>query len=307
MRFPLALLAFLAVSACSGPSRGRPSDIAAFWKEGAILPAPAASVPTGLGWCRTSKARLAPGDRLTFELEIDRFGETSIHYLEFEVLGPYTGEDMEPLPVPLEGDDHHWSGMVAWPFRVALRLLDETGAESGTTELRIYDSVVQSQSAACAALRELEARDAAGAGDAELAELGGAHQRDFNGAEAALSAMLDLSQEDDLLASLLWDVVEKPSLVSFVTHGGLVLLLTADYSGSSPVSPPVPGALVPGPYDDLPVTISFNGTPALYLDLLVTTPSPPLGLSSGIIAFHGQHPSRDIQVRGRLIEASCRR
>ncbi len=125
-------------------------------------------------------------------------------------------------------------------------------------------------------------------------------------AEAVLSlvALLGIVKEDPILSSLLWEVVEPPSLLSVIWNLGVTVTLRAHFTqavraGALPPHLPDTGAVW-----WVPFTLLVNDSPALFCELLVTSPWAPVTLCGGIVGIHARHPSRpDLRFSMALLAA----
>lgn len=97
---------------------------------------------------------------------------------------------------------------------------------------------------------------------------------------------------------VLWEIVERPSLISVALQGGISLGLSMDPDDAT--DEPSALAPVPGPVCRVPLTLEVNGTKALKCDLIVAPPTPPLGPCNGLLgidAVNPRDPSKRITLR----------
>ncbi|HEX3625980.1 MAG TPA: hypothetical protein VH280_11205 [Verrucomicrobiae bacterium] len=94
------------------------------------------------------------------------------------------------------------------------------------------------------------------------------------------------------LDEIMWKVISLPSLWSIVKNAGVTPALNFDVRHIRPVSLP-PGWNLPGhgPVYALPLSVTLNRKPALYVTLLITSPNPSLVACGGIIGFVAQNPN----------------
>lgn len=125
-------------------------------------------------------------------------------------------------------------------------------------------------------------------------------------AEAVLSlvALLGIVKEDPILSSLMWEVVEPPSLLSVIWNLGVTVTLRAHFTQAVRARSPPPHLPDTGAVWWVPFTLLVNDSPALFCELLVTSPWAPITLSGGIVGIHARHPSRpDLQFTMALLAA----
>jgi hypothetical protein len=96
------------------------------------------------------------------------------------------------------------------------------------------------------------------------------------------------------LEDMMWKVISLPSVWSIVKHAGVTASLNFDVHDIRPV--PIPtGWNLPGhgPVYAFPLSLTLNGKPALYVTLLITSPTPALVACGGIVGFVAQNPDDD--------------
>jgi hypothetical protein len=318
----LALLALVLSSSCATIAPDFSADLS--WLEHlAEGPPTPATLEPGIETGRADTAPLARGDRLLFELTFTRGQEETLRYLALEV-GELAMEDGKPLTSSFKfttslGPGHEGQTRTEISttrvHEIQLELFDATGELLRTSCVQLPEGVAQSQLAACESTLRL-ARDIAASKWLDVDAEGNlvdpaALTVDFEpyttaigaGAESLFS-LFQLAQDDDLLSSLLWDVVEKPSLASLVLSLGVDVGIAPSYSGSQQLKSVPAGLDVPGPLTAFPMTIHVNEEIALMMELVVTESTPPLAMTGGIVAFQGRHPTKDIRVRARLVGTS---
>jgi len=193
-------------------------------------------------------------------------------------------------------------------FDVRLELFDRSGGLIKTSQVLLGEGVAQNHLEPCEEFESLaqglglpiEAlREDSPELQARMAPVQAAMGRSVH----SLVSLFGLAQEDDLLSDLLWDVVDKPSVFSVLARFGVEVNLNPAYHKSALLPEAPYGVLVPGPYRILPMSILLNGREALQLDFLIVPPKPPWSMTGGIIAFEGRHPSKDVRILARLIDA----
>jgi hypothetical protein len=127
------------------------------------------------------------------------------------------------------------------------------------------------------------------------------------GGFATLTAFLRIIKNNELLSSVLWRVIDRPSIFSILFHGGVTLSLNAQLTAATPL----PDADLTGELSKLPgyrttLRLEANGSPVLNAIMWVTEPQSPYRLSGGIIVLEGFRPS-DARVRFRMELLAARR
>ncbi len=268
----------------------------------------------GFGAQRARGPELAAGDRVVFELTFTGTSQVAPRYLAFEVLGPSMQDGRQrfsSFDATMDGKPLTRSNAL---YRVRIELFGEQGVSLDTSEVELAESPGESHLAVCEAMQALGMAlaaeglpfDADGVRELQNRVPLLEYRYKVLGSVQALVSMLALAQDDDLLSDLLWDVVDKPSALSIIRSLGVDLSLSPLYHEASLELADLPGIELPGPLRSLPLTITLNGEAALFMDLLVVEPAPPWTMTSGIVAFHGQHPTAAIAVTGRLVSASSR-
>ena len=116
-------------------------------------------------------------------------------------------------------------------------------------------------------------------------------------------ALLQVVQEDSVLAPLLWEVVQRPSFWSVVRNFGARVVLRPRFHAATEASTSLPG-LGAHPVWRVPVSLLVNDAPALHADLLVGTTRPPLALAGGMVGAIARHPTdRDLEFSLLLLAA----
>ena len=120
---------------------------------------------------------------------------------------------------------------------------------------------------------------------------------------AAFRMLLNAAEAHPDLGPLLMSVVQKPSLLKIIQHGGLPLEVLAPEGEVIPATVVWPGvgelraAAIPG-------LILASGTRALEVEWIAVEPQPPLAFVSGIVRLVASHPGDvETSVEMRLIGA----
>jgi hypothetical protein len=96
------------------------------------------------------------------------------------------------------------------------------------------------------------------------------------------------------LGEIMWKVISLPSVWSIVKHRGVTASLDFDVDDIRPVPLP-PGWNLPGqsPVYSLPLSLTLNEKPTLYVTLIITSPGPSLVACGGIVGFVAENPNDD--------------
>lgn len=127
----------------------------------------------------------------------------------------------------------------------------------------------------------------------------------FAHATVAAIALLQVVQEDSVLAPLLWQVLERPSWWSVVQNCGARLLVQPAFDQAEPM------AFAHGPAARtwrVPITLSVNEQKALVTHLYVASAARPQALCGGIVGGIAQNPHDAGRELGLvLLAARCAR
>lgn len=248
------------------------------------------------------------GDSALFALELHQGTEVRRWLLQVRVLDPLLQDisDGEPEPQTLSytvnvsdlGERTYTSTMM----RLQVSVSDAAGQELGQSSPRVpRDFLARGFVDAC---RAMEQAEPAGA-DAEAA-LRRARIEYAAESMQSLVTLLGIVARDDTLSDILWQVVRRPSLLSVLWHFGVSISLQPRFREA------IRAAALPPHLPDLapswvvPFTLTINGAPALYADLLVTAPDPPLHLSGGILGVSARHPDDPARRFSLLLLAASR-
>ncbi|HEX6812755.1 MAG TPA: hypothetical protein VF384_14105 [Planctomycetota bacterium] len=115
-------------------------------------------------------------------------------------------------------------------------------------------------------------------------------------------ALLQVVQQDSVLAPLLWEVVQKPSFWSVVSNFGARVVLRPRFHAATEAPSPV--GIDAGPVWSVPMTLLVNDAPALHADLLVGVTAPPFALCGGVLLTTARHPGNaDVEFTCLLLGA----
>lgn len=290
----LALLA-----ACRAPS---PPDLQLEQKRGiraADFPAPA-SLLRGFD-SRQPKGPWRVGDEVLFGLRLRRAGAVKHWLLRLRVLEVAAvsadGEALDPVDwsLRINGQVQEFASAVC---RAEVVVMDENGVELGRSQpLLPRDFLDTGMASACRLVRTRTIRR-----QAKLDE--GPELRPLAEATVSAVALLQVVQEDSVLAPILWQVIEKPSVWSVVRNMGVNVMMRPSFHRVSRARSPVPA--VRDPAYRLPIALEVNATPALNLELYVTESTPPFSLAGGLLGATASHPT-DPNLDFSLLLLSARR
>jgi hypothetical protein len=329
---PTLLLALLA-TACAAPRPELRLPVASGFATAADFPAAAALLAGFDAPAAPGDDAWRAGDEVLYGLRLVR-GDTVRHWLlHLRLTEPAAiaragdaGAERDPLP-PVD-----WSlrvNGVATPFtsarcRVLATVMDEHGTAIGRSEpLLPRDFLAHGFARACELVGERRAAlaattPAAGGepGDPNASADGGDGGTDgddgfyrgldvqpFARATVAAVALLQVVQEDDVLAPLLWQVVEAPSVWSVLTGLGVRVMLRPRFHAAETMpSPAQPDRAC----WRVPMRLFVNDSLALLCDVCAVPSAPPFALCGGIVAALARHPT-DPGVAFSLVLLGARR
>ena len=246
------------------------------------------------------------GDEVLFGLRLRRASTVKHWLLQLRVLEVTAvneqGEAYQPIDwsLRINGQMQQFASQVC---RAEVIVMDEHGVELGRSQPCLpRDFLSRGIASACKLVRSrmhsMVQRDPSAAANAANQTV--YDQLDMRPlAEATVSAvaLLQVVQEDSVLAPILWQVIEKPSVWSVVTNLGANIMLRPSFHRVTSTLSPVP-TLLDQTYR-LPLALEVNEQPALNLDLFVTDSTPPFSLAGGLLgptARHPTNPTRDFSL-----------
>ena len=253
------------------------------------------------------------GDEVLFGLRLRRGQDVQNWLLKLRVLEPEAlDDDGVPLPkvewsLRVNGQRQVFESALA---RIEAQVLDGRGEPLGVSRPLVpRDFLDRGMAEVCATIESNKRRGALILTDME------GWRMDLDGvvavrelAEATVSAMalLQVVQDDDVLAPILWQVIEKPSLWSLMRNlGARVVIQPRFYRVARTLSP------VPRLYEPtwrLPMRLQVNGEPALAIDLFVADTTRPFALSGGLLGAVARHPKNpDLEFSLLLLSAKLGR
>lgn len=249
----------------------------------------------------------AVGDQLLFGLQLSKAGETRRWLMRLQVrrarldkqIGKVHTSDGRDFP-PIEFDANSYTMMsytapvdgetrsferVSLALPVAVTIFDADGSELGASEVLLPTEVLREGLLDAVAIAR--AHPALATGESATPE----QLRQLVDSYMSLISLLNVVKEDSVLAQYFWQVVEKPSLWSALTHFGIDVSIDIQLQNSvaaramPPLLPASERAVI------VPVRIDVNGSPALSVDVLATDPRRPFSLCGGMVAASAHHPS----------------
>jgi hypothetical protein len=184
--------------------------------------------------------------------------------------------------------------------RVVATVTDQAGQVLGRSEpLLPRDLLEHGFSKACELVQQRFTRPETAHGEAFYE---GMDVRPLADATVCTIALLQVVQQDAVLAPLLWEVVERPSFWSVVSNLGARIVLRPRFHAASEAPSPLDTDV--GDVWRVPMSLVINDVPALHADLLVGTTAPPFALCGGVLLIAARHPSRaDVEFSCLLLGA----
>jgi len=247
------------------------------------------------------------GDEVLFGLRL-RKGGTERHWLlQLRVLDPLVANDAGEHPnvewwLRINGQQEHFTSRQC---RIEAVVMDSEGQVLGRSQPRLpRDFLTSGVAGACRLIDERVPQEMRGITGPSGEVVLPVATRELAEATVCAVSMLQVVQEDDVLAPLLWEVVEKPSLWSVVTNLGASVVLRPEFQRVARERSPLPGNY--DPTWSLPMELEVNDKAALSLELLVAESSPPFAVCGGLFGATARHP-RDAGVEFSLLLLSARR
>lgn len=249
------------------------------------------------------------GDEVLYGLRLQRDGRVRHWLLHLRVTEPVAllrdrgGRSRgEPMPtvdwlIRVDGEQRTFPTRHC---RVLATVCDAEGRVLGRSEPQLpRDFVARGISAAC----ERVWRQRSGDGAVAVA-IGPEDVDAFAEGTLCAVALLQVVQADDVLAPLLWEVVDPPSLWSVLGSLGVRVVVRPQFLETVAATSPVPA--FPTPSFRVPMSLLVNEREALCVGLTVTRPQSPLGLCGGVLAAEAWHPA-DHGRRFTLVLLAARR
>lgn len=120
----------------------------------------------------------------------------------------------------------------------------------------------------------------------------------------AIRSLLDLVQEDKVLAPYLWRIISKPSAFSLLRNLGVRVDATCEFTRVAPAARLPRGIPQIATPFLVPMHIDVNGERALQIKVLAAKPQRPYALCGGIVALEARHPTdASRRLRAALLSA----
>jgi hypothetical protein len=252
------------------------------------------------------------GDELLFGIRLTNGGERRHWLLHVRLTEPQAiarpgeGESTGGLLAPavwnigVDGRDRQFSSSIC---RALATVYDHDGSVLGRSEPRLLrDFLAAGFANACAMV--VERRRALGPVHAASSFYDGVDPTPFAAATIAAIALLQVVQEDRVLAKILWEVVQKPSAWSVLANLGVRVTIQPRFHEARPVASPLPGGH--GPAFVVPFALAVNDRPALDIDLCVVPSAVPIALGGGVVAATAHHP-QDAGIELAMLLLAARR
>lgn len=279
---------------------------------------------------------ILPGDFITALVEfVEKGGRKNQWLLHVQAVPPLKTEKPAALPPPLVmycdlGTTQAFQSLPAFATLRTLGPYSDTALKPGTSKSR-GDAVrvalnagwlgLGLDQAAVAVMRVKQAKEHGNFGfrespysESEIQKnlhstnsihFSPAEQRALAGTLPAMMSYFGTVQNTPDLEPILYKLVEKPSLWSYLAHGVLVnFSINPEKLGTAD---PVKWGLAAGaPAYYLPIVLSLNNRPALNVTFVVTAPRPPLLLCSGVVGLIAERPGdNNTRLIFRVISAHC--
>lgn len=257
------------------------------------------------------------GDEAIFRVEVDDRSGTTTMYVRLQLLPP-PGSTETPSQFPRTGGSEvggltfgritetmsydvtytfgepnprvETDHMVSAVLYFAVEVYDGSGEFQDASTSKVPESfLTKGFSKVCHALlrRSLdETGQTAPAQDLALA-------REYFQGIFALVSLLQIIENNEALAPVLWQVLDRPSFLSVLFRGGAVNMSIQgleDPPAEVVHRFPEPAGYVTG--FEMPLVLTLNGKPALRLKLGVCESLPPFLITGGIVKVEGVHASR---------------
>jgi hypothetical protein len=249
------------------------------------------------------------GDEVLLGLRLRKALEVRNWLLQLRVLEATaldaSGQPVKPVTwsLRINGELQQFASQVC---RVEVIVMDEYGLELGRSQPCLpSDFLSHGMAAAC---RFVQARRDQPSGWRRRRGRDFDRQADLRPlAEATVAAvaLLQVVQEDSVLAPILWQIIEKPSIWSVVANMGAKVMLRPSFHLVSRAESPVPKLREPAWH--LPLALEVNQQPALNVDLLITDATPPFSLAGGLLGATASHPTDATRELSLLLLSARRR
>ncbi len=236
----------------------------------------AASLLTGFAPERQRSAWF-PGETILYALRLERGSDVKRWLVRMTLLAdkPDVPRDgVSKLTMHMDAGNEVTLMSPYLPFRV--EVFDAAGAPQADSTVKVpYDFLRYSFLDAAGRLQEKPLTDAG--------------RNQVAGAHAALISFLGILQNDPVLANILWQVVDRPGVLSVIASLGVTIGLHAELEQATPATAHVPewtrSAVT------FPLVLTINDTRALDAKITATDPWLPLRMGGGIVQVEATRPS----------------
>lgn len=221
------------------------------------------------------------GDQALFGLRLLTSGQEQDWLLHLRLAAPIGAERSIRWPLRVNGQERVYNSR---PAPVELGVYDGAGRLLGSSSvLAPADFLATGFAAACDLVRvRQQAMPDAVHG---IAFYEGLDVEPLARATVSAMALLRVVEDDPVLAPLLWQVLERPSLWSVLGSFGAHLVVRPRFHAAVEL----PATSFGRPWR-VPLQLLVNDAPALLVDATVGPTSPPFGLVGGIVAAVARHP-----------------
>jgi hypothetical protein len=254
------------------------------------------------------------GDSVLLGIAMDAPGISRTWYMRATVLGlpvlqldgkVFTMSDSARVRMRTPEDELRWVRVDYGVVPVAVELFDghlELLAENQAMmpDLCLRWGLVEFIELGRGGVGFLDGLDLSAGGDLVAVET----QNRFLAGWLALTKLPDFLHRDSM-KGLVWQLVDRPSLLSIVRSRGVTMSL--DLAPELAEEIPSPRAGIERAYR-VPMHVTINGEPAMVCSLLLARPTPPLGPASGLLGLDAENPrnpAKRITVRLLAAERSA--
>lgn len=232
------------------------------------------------------------GDEVLFGLRLRRDGAVRHWLLRMRVTEAEAVDDegnkLDPVDwsLRINGEVQKFASSLC---RAEVVVMDEKGVELGRSEPVLpRDFLSRGIAGACQMVHSrLRVRPRRGSGGSVYEQL---DMRPLAEATVSAVALLQVVQEDSVLAPILWQVIEKPTVWSVVANMGVDVMMRPSFHRVTSALSPVPS--LREQTWRLPISLHVNDQPALNLALYVTASTPPFSPAGGLLGATARHPTK---------------
>lgn len=242
---------------------------------------------------RTPAGPMLVGDEVLFGLRLRRDTEVTNWLLQLRVIEveaiDAAGKKLAPVdwPMRINGEVESFASELC---RAEVVVMDEHGKELGRSQPVLpRDFLASGIAPACRLMHTRMRGRRTRSANEDPSAYRRVDKRPLAEATVTAVALLQTVQDDAVLAPILWQVVERPSLWSIVSNLSVDVVLRPSFHTATPTTSPVP-ALREQTWR-LPIALEVNTEPALNLDLFVTDSTPPFTPAGGLLGATARHPT----------------